>query len=106
MRVGFLRPEFDQLALLSSREAGVAAVLLRSPANVREVCRARRNFLQRSFRAGYSLTEIAGYLGLSISATCRARGNGKQVKKGKAWHRKKTEAVPLIAFLDLLNLSV
>ncbi len=50
----------------------ISLEILRSSSKVRTVCRARHRFIACAFAAGYSLTEVAAYLGLSLSAVSKA----------------------------------
>ncbi|OGR57047.1 MAG: hypothetical protein A2X36_09640 [Elusimicrobia bacterium GWA2_69_24] len=66
-----VRVPLEKLAA-DSATAGISMELLRGPSRAREVCRVRRVFMQRAFLAGYTPTEIAEFLSLTVSAVSKA----------------------------------
>lgn len=71
------RPSLERLITLCGVETGVGATAVRGSIRTREVSSARREFSRRACREGYSLAEIAAYLGVTISAVSRYRAKVK-----------------------------
>ncbi|HAM36615.1 MAG TPA: hypothetical protein DEB40_01195 [Elusimicrobia bacterium] len=60
-----------EVASVRAIAAGISQQVLRSQSRIRRVCKARHAFIHQAFQAGYSLTDIAGYLSLTVSMVSR-----------------------------------
>mgnify|MGYP001571246891 CR=1 FL=1 len=72
------RISLDELRKNSSFPAGSDPDEIFSHSKTREICEARREFGRRALLEGYSLTEIASYLRISLSAVSRARARSQE----------------------------
>ncbi|MBI5631764.1 MAG: transposase [Elusimicrobia bacterium] len=68
------RATLEELAVISAKSSGISLAQLRSPGKVSAVCQARRRFAAAAFDSGYTVTEIALYLRISLPAVSRALG--------------------------------
>jgi len=66
------RTDLEDLLAACASTAGIPVNLLQSPAKVHRVCRARREFIKTALMAGYTATEIAARLRLSLAAVSKA----------------------------------
>lgn len=62
------KPPLDEILAQAAASAGVTPGSVAGGSRIRRVCAGRRALVARAFQAGYSLTEIAGFCGVSVPA--------------------------------------
>jgi REP element-mobilizing transposase RayT len=75
------RGNLESMAARCASGVGISLDSLRGATKMRAVCRARREFMRTALRAGFSMTEIALHLRLSLAAVSKAL-SGAQVSQG------------------------
>jgi REP element-mobilizing transposase RayT len=66
------RASLEDMAMNCAAMAGISRESLRSATKMRDVCRVRRELMRTALGAGYSMTEVAIYLGQTVAAVSKA----------------------------------
>lgn len=65
------RPPLEEILSQAAASGGVPAAGILGGSRVRRICAARRTFVAAAFRAGHTLTSIAGFGGISVQAASK-----------------------------------
>ncbi|MFA6317139.1 MAG: transposase [Elusimicrobiota bacterium] len=65
-------PTLEEISLACAKQGGIPVASLRGPGRLRPASRSRREFFRKAYSHGYTLTEIAAHLNVSVSAASQA----------------------------------